>query len=262
LRDTRRWDDERATPEDAVTVNFHRSLLRSKASLGASCRLMRSCIVFGCRRRPCPGQARPPTTCHARGVRSARGTWSIDCPGQTRIHATRCPARPRPCDGFVRQRPGAIARLTAASSAGQPVASTYTYSSRGSTPGQISVRHPVRRRPCEGVSGGAPRSPGPDACAYRAHSQRACARSDDRIADPSSGQRATRRAELASARCRSSTSRPHALRLQSCSSTSTKSSRKRGYQGTVVVCAVYFFPVAGHVPERSTIKYWSSSDRH
>ena len=29
----------------------------------------------------------------------------------------------------------------------------------------------------------------------------------------------------------------------------------RGYQGTVVVCSVYFTPVAGHVPERSTIKY-------
>ena len=30
---------------------------------------------------------------------------------------------------------------------------------------------------------------------------------------------------------------------------------ERGYQGTVVVCAVYFAPIAGHVPERSTIKY-------
>jgi hypothetical protein len=30
---------------------------------------------------------------------------------------------------------------------------------------------------------------------------------------------------------------------------------ERGYQGTVVVCAVYFVPIAGHVPERSTIKY-------
>jgi hypothetical protein len=30
---------------------------------------------------------------------------------------------------------------------------------------------------------------------------------------------------------------------------------ERGYQGTVVVCAVYFSPIAGHVPERSTIKY-------
>jgi Protein of unknown function (DUF3108) len=30
---------------------------------------------------------------------------------------------------------------------------------------------------------------------------------------------------------------------------------ERGYQGTVVVCSVYFLPVAGHVPERSTIKY-------
>jgi len=30
---------------------------------------------------------------------------------------------------------------------------------------------------------------------------------------------------------------------------------QQGYQGTVVVCAVYFSPIAGHVPERSTIKY-------
>jgi hypothetical protein len=30
---------------------------------------------------------------------------------------------------------------------------------------------------------------------------------------------------------------------------------ERGYQGTVVVCAAYFLPIAGHVPERSTIKY-------
>lgn len=30
---------------------------------------------------------------------------------------------------------------------------------------------------------------------------------------------------------------------------------ERGYQGTVVVCAVYFAPLAGHVPDRSTIKY-------
>ncbi len=30
---------------------------------------------------------------------------------------------------------------------------------------------------------------------------------------------------------------------------------ERGYQGTVVVCAVYFAPVAGHIPDRATIKY-------
>jgi Protein of unknown function (DUF3108) len=30
---------------------------------------------------------------------------------------------------------------------------------------------------------------------------------------------------------------------------------EKGYQGTVVVCSVYFIPIAGHVPERSTIKY-------
>lgn len=29
----------------------------------------------------------------------------------------------------------------------------------------------------------------------------------------------------------------------------------KGYQGTVVVCSVYFAPVAGHVPERSMVKY-------
>jgi uncharacterized protein DUF3108 len=30
---------------------------------------------------------------------------------------------------------------------------------------------------------------------------------------------------------------------------------EKGYQGTVVVCAVYFSPVAGHVPARPVIKY-------
>ena len=30
---------------------------------------------------------------------------------------------------------------------------------------------------------------------------------------------------------------------------------ERGYQGTVVVCAIYFAPVAGHIPERAVIKY-------
>ena len=29
----------------------------------------------------------------------------------------------------------------------------------------------------------------------------------------------------------------------------------RGYQGTVVVCSVHFSPIAGHVPDRSAIKY-------
>jgi len=29
----------------------------------------------------------------------------------------------------------------------------------------------------------------------------------------------------------------------------------KGYQGTVVVCAIYFAPIAGHVPERPVIKY-------
>jgi hypothetical protein len=30
---------------------------------------------------------------------------------------------------------------------------------------------------------------------------------------------------------------------------------ERGYQGNVVVCAVYFSPVAGHIPDRPVIKY-------
>jgi len=30
---------------------------------------------------------------------------------------------------------------------------------------------------------------------------------------------------------------------------------EKGYQGTVVVCAIYFTPVAGHVPDRPVIKY-------
>jgi hypothetical protein len=30
---------------------------------------------------------------------------------------------------------------------------------------------------------------------------------------------------------------------------------EKGYQGNVVVCAVYFSPVAGHVPDRAVIKY-------
>jgi hypothetical protein len=30
---------------------------------------------------------------------------------------------------------------------------------------------------------------------------------------------------------------------------------ERGYQGPVVVCSVYFSPIAGHIPERAAIKY-------
>ena len=30
---------------------------------------------------------------------------------------------------------------------------------------------------------------------------------------------------------------------------------ERGYQGTAVVCAVYFSPIAGHIPDRAAIKY-------
>jgi hypothetical protein len=29
----------------------------------------------------------------------------------------------------------------------------------------------------------------------------------------------------------------------------------KGYQGPVVVCALYFSPIAGHIPDRSAIKY-------
>jgi hypothetical protein len=30
---------------------------------------------------------------------------------------------------------------------------------------------------------------------------------------------------------------------------------EKGYEGTAVVCSVYFMPIAGHVPDRSAIKY-------
>ena len=30
---------------------------------------------------------------------------------------------------------------------------------------------------------------------------------------------------------------------------------EKGYQGPVVVCAVYFAPVAGHIPDRAALKY-------
>ena len=33
---------------------------------------------------------------------------------------------------------------------------------------------------------------------------------------------------------------------------------EKGYEGPVVVCAVYFKPVAGYVPDRPTIKYLTS----
>jgi hypothetical protein len=34
---------------------------------------------------------------------------------------------------------------------------------------------------------------------------------------------------------------------------------EKGYQGPVVVCSVYFSPLAGHIPSRSVIKYLTSS---
>ena len=33
---------------------------------------------------------------------------------------------------------------------------------------------------------------------------------------------------------------------------------EKGYQGSVVVCSVYFSPLAGHIPERTVIKYLTS----
>jgi hypothetical protein len=33
---------------------------------------------------------------------------------------------------------------------------------------------------------------------------------------------------------------------------------ERGYQGPVVVCAIYFAPVAGYIPDRPVIKYLST----
>jgi len=33
---------------------------------------------------------------------------------------------------------------------------------------------------------------------------------------------------------------------------------EKGYEGPVVVCSVYFIPVAGYIPHRSTIKYLAS----
>ncbi len=32
----------------------------------------------------------------------------------------------------------------------------------------------------------------------------------------------------------------------------------KGYEGPVVVCAVYFVPIAGYVPHRPTVKYLAS----
>ena len=33
---------------------------------------------------------------------------------------------------------------------------------------------------------------------------------------------------------------------------------EKGYQGPVVVCAIYFTPVAGYIPDRAVIKYLSA----
>ena len=37
---------------------------------------------------------------------------------------------------------------------------------------------------------------------------------------------------------------------------------EKGYEGPVVVCAVYFVPVAGYVPHRAAIKYLTAPARH
>ena len=36
---------------------------------------------------------------------------------------------------------------------------------------------------------------------------------------------------------------------------------EKGYQGPVIVCAVYFSPVAGYIPDRAVIKYLAAQ-RH
>ena len=36
----------------------------------------------------------------------------------------------------------------------------------------------------------------------------------------------------------------------------------KGYQGNVVVCAVLFSPIAGHIPDRAAIKYLDVTARH
>ena len=36
----------------------------------------------------------------------------------------------------------------------------------------------------------------------------------------------------------------------------------KGYEGPVVVCAVYFVPIAGYVPHRAAIKYLAEPARH
>jgi hypothetical protein len=34
---------------------------------------------------------------------------------------------------------------------------------------------------------------------------------------------------------------------------------EKGYQGPVVVCAIYFLPVAGYIPDRPVIKYLTAA---
>ena len=37
---------------------------------------------------------------------------------------------------------------------------------------------------------------------------------------------------------------------------------EKGYQGPVVVCAIYFTPVAGYIPDRPVIKYLTAAAQH
>ena len=52
--------------------------------------------------------------------------------------------------------------------------------------------------------------------------------------------------------------RPHALRSAVRLQAHGQVKADKGYEGPVVVCAVYFTPVAGYVPHRAAIKYLAS----
>ena len=56
--------------------------------------------------------------------------------------------------------------------------------------------------------------------------------------------------------------RPHALRSAVRLQAPGKVKSEKGYPGTVVVCAVYFTPVAGHIPDRPCVKYLNEAARH
>ena len=48
---------------------------------------------------------------------------------------------------------------------------------------------------------------------------------------------------------------PHALRPQARFQADGNRQAEKGYQGPVVVCAIYFSPVSGYIPDRPVIKY-------